>query len=223
MSGIVGSKLNIRGSGRVAKLGTDGQVLTSSGAGAGAVFETVAAPSSDFVLLATSVTSSATTAVSLDGYFSSTYQNYFLIGTNCSNDGSDENLDIRFRQADADVTGSSYYRIWNGDYGTNGNAANRYDGAVYGSNAIMLTNNWDPAVTKVAQFSMWFYNPLNTTAYKHITWHSCNTSPNSTRSYMNFSGAANYYGNTTALSGFTMLCTSGDNITTMNLKLYGLK
>ena len=39
MSGIVGSKLNIRGSGRVAKLGTDGQVLTSSGAGVSAVYE----------------------------------------------------------------------------------------------------------------------------------------------------------------------------------------
>ena len=34
MSGIIGSKLNIRGSGPIAKLGTDGQVLTSSGAGA---------------------------------------------------------------------------------------------------------------------------------------------------------------------------------------------
>ena len=33
MSGIVGSNLNIKGSGLVAKLGTDGQVLTSSGAG----------------------------------------------------------------------------------------------------------------------------------------------------------------------------------------------
>jgi len=39
MSGIVGSKLNIRGSGRVAKLGTDGQVLTSSGAGKPANYE----------------------------------------------------------------------------------------------------------------------------------------------------------------------------------------
>ena len=39
MSGIVGSRLNIRGSGVVGKLGTDGQVLTSSGAGASAVFE----------------------------------------------------------------------------------------------------------------------------------------------------------------------------------------
>jgi len=39
MSGIVGSKLNIRGSGTVAKLGTDGQVLTSAGAGVSAVYE----------------------------------------------------------------------------------------------------------------------------------------------------------------------------------------
>ena len=39
MSGIVGSRPNIRGSGVVGKLGTDGQVFTSSGAGTGAVFE----------------------------------------------------------------------------------------------------------------------------------------------------------------------------------------
>ena len=39
MSGIVGSSLNNRGSGLIGSLGTDGQVLTSSGAGAGAVFE----------------------------------------------------------------------------------------------------------------------------------------------------------------------------------------
>jgi hypothetical protein len=39
MSGIVGSRFNMRGSGLVGSLGTDGQVFTSSGAGAGAVFE----------------------------------------------------------------------------------------------------------------------------------------------------------------------------------------
>ena len=43
MSGIVGSRLNIRGSGLVGSLGTDGQVLTSSGAGVGAVYEAAAA------------------------------------------------------------------------------------------------------------------------------------------------------------------------------------
>jgi len=39
MSGIVGSRFNIRGSGVVGKLGTDGQVFTSAGAGKSAVFE----------------------------------------------------------------------------------------------------------------------------------------------------------------------------------------
>ena len=39
MSGIVGSRFNIRGSGLVGSLGTDGQAFTSSGAGKSAVFE----------------------------------------------------------------------------------------------------------------------------------------------------------------------------------------
>ena len=43
MSGIVGSKLNIRGSGLVGSLGTDGQHLLSAGAGKTNVFETAAA------------------------------------------------------------------------------------------------------------------------------------------------------------------------------------
>ena len=39
MSGIIGSRFNSRGSGLIGSLGTDGQVFTSSGAGAGATFE----------------------------------------------------------------------------------------------------------------------------------------------------------------------------------------
>ena len=43
MSGIVGSRLNNRGSGVVGSLGTDGQVFTSAGAGTSAVYETISA------------------------------------------------------------------------------------------------------------------------------------------------------------------------------------
>jgi len=42
MSGIVGSYFNTRGSGVVAKLGTDGQIFTSTGAGLKQGFETAA-------------------------------------------------------------------------------------------------------------------------------------------------------------------------------------
>jgi len=59
MSGIVGSKLNIRGSGRVAKLGTDGQVLTSSGAGVQANYEDAASGGLEWQSVVTGATLSA--------------------------------------------------------------------------------------------------------------------------------------------------------------------
>ena len=64
MSGIIGSKLNIRGSGLVAKLGTDGQVLTSAGAGKSAVYEDLAGG----ISWQSVVTGSTMTAVAGNGY-----------------------------------------------------------------------------------------------------------------------------------------------------------
>ena len=64
MSGITGSKLNIRGSGLVAKLGTDGQILTSTGAGTQAAFEDAAAGISWQAV----ETGSTMTAVAGNGY-----------------------------------------------------------------------------------------------------------------------------------------------------------
>jgi len=221
MSGIVGSKFNHRGSGLVGSLGTDGQHMLSSGAGKTNVFETVAEASSDFVLLDTET---GTGTVSVDGHFSGTYQNYLVIGSHISNDGSpgDEELMMRFRQSDSDVTASSYYVAWNANYGKNDGTSARYDWAGYGRNNIIITNNWDDDITKVTQFNMWIYNPTNSDTHKHITWHSANRSPNATESFMNFSGAATYYGNTTALTGYTFYGVS-DDIDSLNLKLYGLK
>jgi len=59
MSGIIGSKLNIRGSGRIATLGTDGQVLTSSGAGVAAAFEDAAGGGLDWQAVETGSTMTA--------------------------------------------------------------------------------------------------------------------------------------------------------------------
>ena len=64
MSGIIGSKDNIRGSGLVAKLGTDGQILTSTGAGTQAAFEDAAAGISWQAV----ETGSTMTAVAGNGY-----------------------------------------------------------------------------------------------------------------------------------------------------------
>jgi len=71
MSGIVGSKLNVRGSGIVAKLGTDGQALTSSGVGVTAAFEDLAGG----ISWQTIVTGSTMTAVAGNGYWVDTSSN----------------------------------------------------------------------------------------------------------------------------------------------------
>jgi hypothetical protein len=65
MSGIIGSKLNIRGSGRIAKLGTDGQVLTSAGAGVSAAFEAASGGGTSWQSVETG---STFTAVAGNGY-----------------------------------------------------------------------------------------------------------------------------------------------------------
>ena len=75
MSGIVGSKLNIRGSGRIAKLGTDGQVLTSSGAGVQAAFEDLVGG----ISWQSVVTGSTLTAVAGNGYWINTTSNACVI------------------------------------------------------------------------------------------------------------------------------------------------
>ena len=75
MSGIVGSRFNIRGSGLIGSLGTDGQVFTSAGAGKSAVFEAAAGGGkvlqcvgNSKVRAAASVNSTSQTALATDVY-----------------------------------------------------------------------------------------------------------------------------------------------------------
>ena len=74
MSGIVGSRFNIRGSGLVGSLGTDGQVFTSSGAGAGAVFE--AAGGGAWTLISTFTSDGSDATASFTSGLDTTYREY---------------------------------------------------------------------------------------------------------------------------------------------------
>ena len=86
MSGIVGSNLNIKGSGLVAKLGTDGQVLTSAGAGLSAAFEDIAGGLTWQAI----ETGSTMTAVAGNGYWIDTTSNTCTITLPASASNGDE-------------------------------------------------------------------------------------------------------------------------------------
>ena len=86
MSGIIGSQDNIRGSGLVAKLGTDGQVMTSAGAGKSAVYEDLAGG----ISWQSVVTGSTMTAVAGNGYPINTTSNTCTITLPSSASAGDE-------------------------------------------------------------------------------------------------------------------------------------
>ena len=149
MSGIIGSKLNIRGSGRIAKLGTDGQVLTSSGAGVAVAFEDAAGGGLDWQSV---VTASTLTAVAGNGYWIDTTSNACTITLPASASNGDE---IMF---------ADYARNW----GTNGividsNGLNyqSYSDSfpmIYGLDGSALhivysgaTNGWIPTLDKTVK------------------------------------------------------------------------
>ena len=87
MSGIVGSRLNIRGSGLVGSLGTDGQVMTSAGAGKSAVYEDAAGGGLEMQSV---VTASSFTAVAGNSYPVNTTSNACTVTLPASASAGDE-------------------------------------------------------------------------------------------------------------------------------------
>ena len=149
MSGITGSKLNIRGSGRIAKLGTDGQVLTSSGAGVQLNYEDAAGGGVDWQAIETG---STMTAVAGNGYWIDTTSNACTITLPSSASNGDQ---IMF---------ADYARNW-GTYSIiiDSNGLN-YQGAAdtlaveYGTDGQTVrivysgaTNGWIPILDKVVE------------------------------------------------------------------------
>lgn len=76
MSGIVGSYFNTRGSGVVAKLGTDGQIFTSTGLGLSQGFEAAAAGGSRTLLATNTISTNTATSAFDSGVITSTYALY---------------------------------------------------------------------------------------------------------------------------------------------------
>jgi hypothetical protein len=145
MSGIVGSKLNIRGSGRIAKLGTDGQVLTSAGAGLPSAFEDIAGGLSWQAI----ETGSTMTAVAGNGYWIDTTSNACTITLPSSASNGDEIMFVDYDRTwgtygiTIDSNGLNYQGqddTFTVEYGTDGQALH----IVYSD----ATKGWIPTLDK---------------------------------------------------------------------------
>ena len=151
MSGIIGSKINIRGSGRVAKLGTDGQALTSGGAGVAVNYEDVAGGISWQAV----ETGSTMTAVAGNGYPIDTSSNACTITLPSSASNGDQIIftDYARNWGTNSITLDSNGLNYQGDddtfdveYTTDGQSVDIvYSGA---------TNGWIPTIDEAVQMHL---------------------------------------------------------------------
>ena len=218
MSGIVGSKLNIRGSGLVGSLGTDGQHLLSAGAGKTNVFETAAAAG---LTLIKEVDASDVAAVTMvhgtsDVVFDTTYKVYLLTITNMFVSG-DEALALAAMGSGSALRDAGSY--WTGQFGSYGSPAlpnayaDRYEDSFWASSGDVESD---------APVSGWayFYNVGVGSTFPQSCGQIFFKRSNGNPYGMGFAG---WY--ETAISdfdGFSLQTLGGPNIASGNFKLYGL-
>jgi hypothetical protein len=220
-------------------LGSANQVLAVNSGATALQYSTL---SSDYVLLATT-TASSSSAISFDGYFSSTYTNYRIIFSSVR-PSTNQYFYIRARQSNADVTSSLYYGTGNyrvqyynyPDYYTNLGSFN--NNVLSGGSALTL---WDITQNPGANTDFIIYN----TTYNSINGSIDIFDPLSTNTWKQLHGKISYRatGNAgasnfgisyvdmvllfqastgSALSGFTFYPSTG-TFTSGTFKLYGIK
>jgi hypothetical protein len=107
MSGIVGSKFNIRGSGLVGSLGTDGQHMLSAGAGKTNVFETVAAAAGGAWTLISTETASDDSTIDFTT-LSTDYKDFKMVGSGITAATNVSFPRVRYYVSASVVTASEY-------------------------------------------------------------------------------------------------------------------
>jgi hypothetical protein len=182
-------------------------------------------PSSDFVLLATTTVSSSTASVSLNGYFSSTYNHYRVMLQNVVPVSSSK-LQMRFRDVNGDVTLSDYRYITTGAYidSTPNQTAPNQSGT-WNDSKFMITGKGMDAISATASDGgmsgevQILGNTQSASINKQVL-SLCNGSAGS--GWVQSHSLAGYLEREEALTGVTFFFSTG-NIASGVFKLYGIK
>ena len=191
--------------------GNDGQVLTSTGAGSPPAFE--ALPSSGGLVLISNTTISSTGALDINGLFSSTYQNYKVIGSNlkCATDNTFWVLQFRTSSA---VQTSAYYYSGVGQRGA-GNAVD--DGASAAASFRIISNVAND--TASTNFDMTLFQPNVANVSKNYSCIAGGRRNDDTGQVLTTSG---FCASDTVFTGIRILVGAGQ-VTAGNILVFGIK
>ena len=227
MSGIVGSKFNIRGSGLVGSLGTDGQHMLSSGAGKTNVFETAAG---GYWNLIKSITASSSATVDFvdgasDVVFDSTYKHYMvrMIGIHAETDGADltfngsSDTGSNYNVVKMSAVYATYHR--EGDAGEAGlqyrDAEDSTLATAFQNISTGMSDDNDAALSG----ELIFFNPADTTFSKHFYGHFSYWL-NAVTPYAKFLSLGGYFNTTSVVDAIQFKFSTGD-IDAGQFNLYG--
>lgn len=214
MSGIIGSKINVRASGLVAKLGTDGQLLTSAGAGVPLAFE-AGGGGLWTKILSQEITSATASMDFVDGaggcVFDSTYQYYMVHFRNMVSVTADK---TQMMQITTDTGGS-----WKtSGYETYGFQI-AYDAGQTGRQARttnLVIINQAPTATGKGTFGFIMMDNPSQSKLPTVLYYSTGGAG---YSWMSWFGGGTYM-TSGAYDGFRFIPQSGD-LTTLQATLYG--
>jgi len=174
--------------------------------------------------LLSTTTCSDTSSVTFDGLFSSIYKNYMVVFSDLVNNGTDINVQVRFRISSSDVTSSNYHWTRNNCGVNSSGSVDQNDGG-WNDSKIMLNSgikiNGSASEYYKGNGYFYLYNPLGTDNYKfmngEITQHNADDSY-----HQNISFSGNLHSAVSALTGLSIFPDTA-NFTTGTIKLYGIR
>jgi len=176
--------------------------------------------SSDFVKLASAEVSSSVANVDIEGYFSSTYENYKLI-LNSVHPASTSSIGIQFKFGSSYSTGN-YYWVWDGAQVINNGTVSSIDNGSFGSDRVYIGGTSHTNQDWSGHCIVDIFQPYKSDRHQYIRSRFIGGNANSNTPFAVLDSGGIQYTDLSACTGLRVLMGSG-NIESMDWTLYGMK
>ena len=177
-------------------------------------------PSSDFVKLASGEVTSAVSQVDIEGYFSSTYENYRLV-LNAVHPASASSINLRLKLSGSYAT-TNYYWLWNGLNSIDNHSTSENYNAYYNNDRFYVSAHMDTNQDRSGHSIIDIFQPYKTERHTYIQFRSIGTTAAANNQMTFVAGGGFQMTDLGACTGIRVFMSSG-NIETMDYQLYGIK